>query len=387
MSSYYKISEEEINKILLSSPMVLPNNPSEKGMKAGAIKEYFYKFVRIFAQILNEHLANIEFDKNYSISQHNESDSSHNDVRELLTSLAEKDAELGNIIEEKLNKHNNSIVAHLAIRQLITESIKAHDENASDSHMPLRDYIGRVGNIAREALSLASGKSRIIPTRNINEMLMKIESAFPEIEVGDRFILLEENVPDFTVYEKNSTNEDAKEISKEYIQTNPLKAGKTYLFMGYLLVASESGLDTSQLAKQSDIAILTKKNEELLNTIAELESALMEALSKKESTIDRVSTASELVTIENKTEYNLGLRASVILSLPEEIADDYEAIVNFRSGAVPTAFDAPSEILFVQDDCVDNMLYPVSNRIYEISIKRVDGIIIARVGCADYEVV
>ena len=46
----------------------------------------------------------------------------------------------------------------------------------------------------------------------------------------------------------------------------------------------------------------------------------------------------------------------------------------------------PDEIIFTQDDCLDGKLYPVSNRIYEINIKRVGEYIIDKVGACDYAI-
>ena len=75
------------------------------------------------------------------------------------------------------------------------------------------------------------------------------------------------------------------------------------------------------------------------------------------------------------------------LALPEEIPNEFEVIVNFRSGTVATSFDAPNSIVFTQDDCYAGRLTPITNRIYEINIKNVGGVLVGKVGCADYEVV
>ena len=51
-----EITREEINKILLSSPMTLPESPSKVGLGSGQIKGLFYKFIPLFAEIINTHL-------------------------------------------------------------------------------------------------------------------------------------------------------------------------------------------------------------------------------------------------------------------------------------------------------------------------------------------
>ena len=39
-----------------------------------------------------------------------------------------------------------------------------------------------------------------------------------------------------------------------------------------------------------------------------------------------------------------------------------------------------------QDDCYKGVFTPCKDRIYEINIKNVDGVIIGKVGCCDYAV-
>ena len=95
----------------------------------------------------------------------------------------------------------------------------------------------------------------------------------------------------------------------------------------------------------------------------------------------------ETVQLENLKEFNLGTRSSVILTLPEEIPNNFDVIVNFHSGSSATTFDAPDEIFFTQDDCIGGHLYPISNRIYEINIKNMGGLLIAKVSSCDYEVI
>ena len=233
-------------------------------------------------------------------------------------------------------------------------------------------------------IDFASGKSKIIPVRDVYEMTTNLSA---HLNVGDKFVLSDKNVPDFTLFEKNSTNSNATEFTQTDLLFGNIEfvPGESYLFNGYLLVASESGIDTSKLASSSALAQL----EEALNQLdLELNTAIdsiVEALDSKETAIKMVTETSEAVTLQNKTEHNLGLRTSVNLLLPTEIANDFECIVNFRSGEIATIFNSPNSIVFTQDDCWQGKFTPYKNRIYEISIKNVDGILIARVGSCDYE--
>lgn len=100
-----------------------------------------------------------------------------------------------------------------------------------------------------------------------------------------------------------------------------------------------------------------------------------------------VPTENESLRLTNNTEYNLGTKEAVSIDLPEVIGDEFEVIVNFHSGSFATSFDTPNEIIFTLDDCVDGRLYPIPNRIYEINIKKVGQVLLAKVNGTDYEVI
>lgn len=343
--SKQKITAEELNKVLLYTASALPDNPSERGMKPREIKAFFYKYISILVDILNEKFNGAENSRTQGLSEHDADELSHNDIRNVLSTLIEKDTELGNLISSSLAEHNDSDSAH----EKITLWLKQ-----------LQERIENVNN-------LASGKSKIIPVKDIYELKSKLSS---ELNIGDKFVLAQENVPDFTLFEKNSTSTDAIELSDISLMLGlELEPGKSYLCNGFLLVATESGIDTSLFAKQ-----------------AELDNVKTE-LATKETKKALKSESAETVMLASDTEYNLGLRTSVVLALPEEIPNEFEVIVNFRSGAVATAFDAPNSIVFTQDDCYLGRLTPITNRIYEINIKNVGGVLIGKVGCCDYEVI
>ncbi len=56
----YRISDEEKNKIKTYTPRSLPNSPSEMGMGPDAIKAFFYKYLDVFIDILNQKYNAIE---------------------------------------------------------------------------------------------------------------------------------------------------------------------------------------------------------------------------------------------------------------------------------------------------------------------------------------
>jgi hypothetical protein len=82
-------------------------------------------------------------------------------------------------------------------------------------------------------------------------------------------------------------------------------------------------------------------------------------------------------------EYSFGLLDTLLISYEEGAF--IEAIINLRSGETPPSIDAPASLVFEGDDTLDGLFYPVSNRVYEINIKTVLGVNIARVCATNYE--
>lgn len=372
----YNFTEEEINKILLFSPMVLPNNPSEYGLKGDNIKSYFYSFIRKLMLLINEHFILIKNDKDTSILSHNESALSHSDIRQILSNLAERDTELGNAIS---NHYNQAEATYEEIRQKIANDIDAHnlDEYA---HTSLRTEVLNAKQIAENALNSAQGKTKVYPVKDVQEMVTLLGDS---INIGDRFVLSDKNIPDFTLFDKNSTEEDAIPVTNEDILSNSVEfmPGESYLYNGYLLVATESGIDTSLLVKTQDFEILelivSELDREIENSVNDLENKL----ARKEDTYQIITNSSESVTLQNKTEHNLGLRTVANLIVPDDV-DDFECIVNFRSGEIATSFTCQG-VTLTQDDCYRGVLTPCKNRIYEINIKNVDGVLIGKVGATN----
>ena len=192
-------------------------------------------------------------------------------------------------------------------------------------------------------------------------------------------------MPDFTLFEKN-TDKSGTEFTQVDILMGTVKfaPGESYIYNGYLLVASESGVDTTQLVKRDEYELLSVIVSELDLDIENGIKSLEDKLKAKENVYSVVSESGDNVLLSTKTEHNLGLRTSVNLTLADTVESDFECIVNFRVGAYDTVFNADSRIIFTQDDCYGGVFTPCKNRIYEINIKNVDGILIARVGACDY---
>ena len=91
--------------------------------------------------------------------------------------------------------------------------------------------------------------------------------------------------------------------------------------------------------------------------------------------------------LEARTEYDLGLQSALTIALPDVIENDYYSILSFRSGANATELSCDEGIYFSGDDCLNGMLYPITKRLYEINVKRVCSLVIAKVSAVDCEVI
>ena len=375
----FNFTDEEINKILLSSPMVLPSNPTELGLKGNNVKLFFYDFIRRLMLLINEHFVLIERDKEQSIDEHNGEGTSHSDLRGLIENLDVRATELGDAISEHYNDVSGKLENE---RQKVQAALSDHN-NDKNAHVQIRWDISEARSIAQNALDFAQGKSKIIPVKDVFEMTTKLNN---NLNVGDKFVLSDKSVPDFTLFEKESNNESATSFTQVDILLGNVEflPGESYLYNGFLLVASESGIDTSLFARQDAIIEL---NNLITDTEADLRSVMQEIiaeLSLKEHSLNSVTETSQTVTLQNKTEHSAGLRTVLSLQLGETVSDDFECIVNFRSGLNPTSFSCDERIILTQDDCYQGVLSPMPNRIYEINLKNVGGVIIGRVGACDY---
>ncbi len=378
----YIITEEEQETVKLYTARSLPNNPSERGMKPDAIKVFFWKFLEPLFKVLNEHLGKIESGITNAVSEHDASKIAHEYILKLINDLQVQNVEQGTAITE----HYNGVKQALSnLSSEIDGDVGAHDTSKS-AHSDIRALINNALEKANNAYNLASGKAKVYPVSDAEEMISLLSD---ELNIGDKFVIAEAKVPDFTLFAKNyeyDNQENVDDISQENIHTYQFKVGRNYFYDGYLLVPSESGIDTSLFATAIQLQMTEAFLSEMYDEFIQYQDEMAASIGELEPKATVRTETAEAVMLANDTEFNLGLRTSVILNLPVQIPSDYECIVNFRSGATATSFDSPDEIIFTQDDCLDGKLYPVSNRIYEINIKRVGEYIIAKVGACDYAI-
>ena len=399
----FQISEEQKNKIKLYTAASLPDRPGERGMRASEVKSYFYKFINVLIDAINAELLNVQSGVLSDIGDHDNDISSHSNILNYIYDLVERDNKLGNAIEEQLNAHNytEDESVHPYLRNLIDECSRgASDElhGHDDSEYAhgwlfdgLRELINEVNELARDAYNLASGKSAVHPYVSVWEFVEAVDND-EGFNVGDIIIFKDTNVPDLTVFEKEQGAKPSGDVLLSY--DTVLEEKKSYYLNGYTFVALESGIDTSKLVSSDEMQVvfggLDARIKELIEYDKQLSGLIRENSAKidiKEDAHKRVSSTASAIELTSYTEYSFGLITSLAISLPAAVPSDFEAIVNFRCGAQAATFDSPSEILFQGDDCLDGMLYPISNRIYELNIKRVLGTLIAKVGACDYEVI
>ena len=342
----YTISDEELNKILLSSPLTLPDSPSSAGMSAGQIKKHFYKFIISLVKKINEKITGIMDGINGSVMAHDTSAISHVDMRNEISSLeastealSEVDGALGNQITSSVSEHNLSASAHDDIRQAVSDA---------DSK-------------AQNALTIAQGRSKAVVYDSVSELVTALAGGLDSLSIGDSVYVKEQGEPDFWVSRKYDT------VQTSDIPEN-ISAGCTLTAGYYELVGFESGVDTSVFAKGADL------------------DALAEVVSGKENArILQTSTGD--VTLDDGKEYDCGTRTSLTLNLPDILPDGYDVIINFISGATATTLDVPENLVFKGDDCSGGHLYPIKNRIYEINIKKICSVPVGVVFSVDYEVI
>ena len=379
----FQISEETKNKILLYTAKSLPDRPSEKGMKAQDIKVFFYKYIGVLIEAINGVFAEVISGVSADIKEHNGDENSHTYLLKYIEYLQQKDAELGNSIGSQISAHNASEKAHSDIRTKIISDINAH--NASENaHSDIRELIATLDTLAHDAYNLAIGKSKVHPCEGISTLLSEIESGELILYPGDMVIFKETNLPDLAVFATGQESIPEEDIEMSF--KTALEEKQSYYFAGITFVALENGIDTSKLVSTVD---LVQVSEHLISTINELKNSLdstEKALSKKEDKLKEVESTDVELLLATHTEYNLGLVTELMITLPAN-TDGLEVIINFRCGATAPSIDMPVEILFQGDDALDGCFYPITNRLYEINIKEVMGIIVARVGASDYEVI
>ncbi|MBQ3041472.1 MAG: hypothetical protein IJD42_07745 [Clostridia bacterium] len=381
MKDKYKITEEEINQAILHSPYSLADSPASVGIKAKQIKKYFYEFIRFLANKINVHLEEL----GKTLENYDELSC----AVDLIPDLQEKDIELGKAIPNLIGAHNNSGVAHNDIREKISTDIGTHNTSGG-AHSDIRELIKSAKESAENAYNLARGKSKIHPMHDYGEFIYYVKTKPEEYNVGDMFIFDNKNAPDFMLFEKNIqfvSGEDDVEISGEYLPNDfEFTPGSRVVINGMRFVIQESGYDISKLATDEELSALNEELTELIIALGERVTEVNDVLDFKENSFEKKENTQSEITLENHTEYSLGLITELSIALPEE-TEELDSIINFRAGATAPSFDAPSELVFSGDDTSGGRFYPITHRIYEINIKEVMGILSARVGATDFEVI
>ena len=143
MNEQFKLTDEEINKIVLHSPYVLPSSPYKQGLGSGQIKKYFYDFIIYLCEKLNIHLQDL-----------GQSIDTINDALVLINGKAEE------LHESDLQLYNS----------LMNEISRVKMENNQEK----LDIEGEIEDVRLEVeavRNLASGKSKTHSVPSIMNML------------------------------------------------------------------------------------------------------------------------------------------------------------------------------------------------------------------------
>ena len=302
MSTDFRLTEEEINKTIVRSPYSLVDSPAQRGLGAGQIKKYFYDFIRYFAQCLNQHLGDIttsnqELEEicqevSHEMYKHNANQSAHPHLKLMIDNAKNK-------AEEAYSLARNINLSPYATK----EALLAEGEENSRVHEEIRALIELAKEKASSAYNLASGKSRVHPVSNVQEMYEKLQNELDGINVGDVFIIAEPLVPEFILYSKENDYKWDELIDSEYDTEVEYKAGNMYYLYreGVKILALESGIDTSLLATKEE---LSTKASELLAILDEKTATLAtkEELAEQES--ERAEEIASLATKEELAAHN-----------------------------------------------------------------------------------
>ena len=370
MSERFKLTDDEVNEVVLNSPYSLADSPASLGQRAKQIKKYFYVFIYTLSEKINEHLREIgaEIDS----------------LGVIIESLKKSDLSLGESIEKGLLAHNENSESHPDIREKITALLSAHNESAL-SHADIRETLSYLRASLELCYSLSSGKSLVYTYDDIIEMLEDIESG-KELFVGDFILIADPSAPDFTVFETGAEKREADiTISVDDVSSGAVvpEAQRSYFINGVRLISSQGNLETSRLAKREELENLENELLLLSETLSTRLSENEALIKEKEKALPRIEKSEGSVDISISAEYSFGLLDTLLISYEEGAL--IEAIINLKSGEAPPSIDAPASLVFEGDDTLDGLFYPVSNRIYEINIKTVLGVNIARVCATNYE--
>lgn len=369
LSDRFKLNGDEVNEVILNSPYSLADSPAALGQRASQTKRYFYQFINTLAEKINLHFGEID-----------------NAVSECEQDTAEAHERIGEVGENAfiaLSEHNQSGEAHNDIRKKITDAVSAHNESMG-AHEDIREMLDSFALELEVALALASGKSRVV---SFDDEVELFEYAIANAKIGDILLLEDSEKPDFTVYGVG-VEEKEGDISldiNDIVTGAPLLPNKKYFVNGVRLVSTDGRFETSLFAKKDEV---NEHKKYFLGEIESLKTRLLAAeaaLRGKEEALTKHTVTAESVTLESMNEYHLGTVTALTVNITDE--EFFEAILCFKTGSGEISVDAPAELLFAGDDTLEGCFYPVAKRLYEISVKRVSGVLLARVGSVDYEVI
>ena len=224
----YKITDEEINKVKLNSPFALPDSPTERGMKPGAIKEMFWKPFLELMSLINSKLGELD-------------NSSKNCSNELSSQIGD--------VASNLSAHDVDNEAHKDIREEL--SVISND-------------VGTAKSKAKEAYNLASGKRAVHYEQTMQFAFLHLCYDSESLNDGDMIVIGAKGVPDLIVFKSAEPLQGATIVEHSQIEENTLPeivpggkyrldVGENGKNIGFVAIESSTNIDTSVFATKEKL--------------------------------------------------------------------------------------------------------------------------------------
>lgn len=136
-----RISEESIQAILRKTAYLLPDNPSEQGMKAADIKAAFYRFIGDASASICAEVNRIVEEANTDITSRDETVDTHAESKDNPHSVTKAQVGLGNADDTSDMDKPVSTAQSQAI-QVVQTNLTAHEENTENPHNVTKEQLG-----------------------------------------------------------------------------------------------------------------------------------------------------------------------------------------------------------------------------------------------------
>lgn len=165
-----KITPEAIQAILRKTAYILPDNPSEQGMKAADIKKAFYQYISDASASICSEVNRIVEEANTDIASRDTIVDTHADSKENPHNVTKAQVGLGNADDTSDMDKPVSTAQAQAIQQVQT-NLTTHEENVENPHNVTKEQLG-IGNVDN-----TSDTDKPVSTAQQEALNLKIDKA------------------------------------------------------------------------------------------------------------------------------------------------------------------------------------------------------------------